>query len=103
MKLLLTILILLILADKLITYKIISGVQEKHPEADATQLEINHLYRWLFQKCGLLTGTIISFFISIAIVIFALWLLRNIAFWVFLVGYVIVVANNVVKYFTLVK
>lgn len=101
MKLWVFILVVLILADKLITYKIIEGVQQRYPQTDAYNLEVNHLYRFFFRKYGLLVGTIYSFLITLGITILALWLLQQIGFWIFLTIYAYVLANNLFKYFQL--
>lgn len=66
--------ILLIGADKTITYMNIKAVQKNFPNAPATSIEKNPVAKWCFDNLGLIGGSILMSLISFLTFFFAMWM-----------------------------
>jgi len=62
---------LFLMADKFTTYMAISQLQKNNPNYNYLSAEKNPIARWVMQKCGLLWGNIIFFFVSVPIIYIA--------------------------------
>jgi hypothetical protein len=97
--------VLLVGLDKGLTYANIKSVEKNFPGKDALSIEKNPLAKWFFQKCGVLGGTIVYFFISILTFLGAFYLLNltlknfvtnspTISLYVLTIWYAFVIGNN---------
>lgn len=98
--------VLLISADKIITVMNIKAVQKNFPTAEPYSIEKNPFARSMFQKFGLLYGTIIYGIFSLATFFFAMLILYypckwwaptnawNVAFYILCIFYAFVLMNN---------
>ena len=97
---------LLVSADKIITYYNIKAVEKNFPDVDKFSVERNPLARKFFQDFGLFWGNILYGFVSIVTFLLALALIKwtlslfgipnplSIALWVMVVLYGMAIANN---------
>ena len=91
------IMILLIACDKALTIMNIKAVQKNFPNADAVSIEKNPLAKYLFEKTGLIWGTIIMSAVSLGLFLLIAFLFassRNTIIYLFFLGYGFVIANN---------
>ena len=98
--------VMLIAADKIITVMNINAVQRNNPQINALQIEKNPIAKFSFEKMGLLWGSVVYGLFSLATFYFALLLLYypakifapenpwGIALYVLIMGYALVIANN---------
>ncbi len=98
--------ILLVSADKILTYYNIKAVEKNFPDIDKFSIEKNPLAKKFFQKYGLFWGNIIYWFVSILTFLIALSLIKwtlslfgipnslSVALWVMVILYCIAIGNN---------
>lgn len=101
-KILLLIFLIIVLLDKGLTYVNIKQVQTNFPEAvagDHFKAEKNPVAKFLFEKFGLLGGTLIYIPLSVITLFIAYYLLRSflhpsVALYIIIILYGFVIANN---------
>ena len=98
--------ILLVSADKILTYYNIKAVEKNFPDIDKFSIEKNPLAKKFFQKYGLLWGNMIYWFVSILTFLIALGLIKwslslfgisnslSVALWVMVILYFMAIGNN---------
>ena len=98
--------VILVSADKIITYYNIKAVEKNFPAIDKLQIEKNPLAKKIFQKYGLEWGSVIYWFISILTFFIALALIEwclslfkipnsfSIALWIMVIIYCAVIGSN---------
>ena len=98
--------VLLVSADKVLTYYNIKAVEKNFSEVDKFSVERNPLAKIFFQKYGLFWGNILYWFLSIITFLVALALIEwclslfgipnslSIAFWIMVILYFIAIGNN---------
>ncbi len=102
----LIILFLLILADKVLTVMNVNAVTKNFPDAiknDPYKIEKNPIAKYFFVKFGLLWGSVIMSLLSIFQMYIAYYLLNKafnsqIALWVIIMLYGLVIVNNIFFY-----
>ena len=98
--------LLLVSADKIITYYNIMAVEKNFPDIDPFSIERNPLAKKFFQNFGLLWGNILYSILSLLTFLLALALIKwtlslfgvqnslSIALWVMVILYGMAIANN---------
>ena len=98
--------LLLVSADKVITYYNIKAVEKNFPDIDKFSVEKNPLAKKFFQNFGLLGGSVLYGFVSIITFLLALALINwslslfgvpnplSIALWIMVILYSIAIGNN---------
>jgi len=98
--------VLLVSADKIITYMNIKAVERNFPKINPIQIEKNPLAKFFFQKAGLIWGSILYGIFSVGTFIFALYLFYfpakiysptnawGISLYVMMIAYSFVIMNN---------
>ncbi len=105
-KIVIIVLILLVVADKVITVVNLNAIKKNFPKVDPITAEKNPLARFFFQKFGLMWGTILYGIISIFTAFLFLFLLStflnglnvpnalSISLYVFMLFYGFILMNN---------
>lgn len=105
-KIVITILIILVVADKLITVANLNAIKKNFPKIDPLKAEKNPLARFFFQKFGLTYGTILYGIISVITTLVFILLLNwtlslfhvpnslSISLYVTMLWYGLVITNN---------
>ena len=103
--------LLLVSADKVLTYYNIKAVEKNFPDVDRLSVERNPLAKKFFQDFGLLWGSILygilslmTFFIALALIKWCLSLFYvpnslSIALWVMVILYCMAIGNNLFFFF----
>ena len=98
--------LLLVSADKVLTYYNIKAVEKNFPDIDPFSVERNPLAKKFFQNYGLFWGNVLYWFLSVltfliafALISWCLFLFKipnsiSIAFWIMVVLYCLVIGNN---------
>lgn len=104
----LLIIVILVAADKGLTYINLKLIQKNNPEINPLDAEKNPAARWAFEKFGLEGGTIIFFFITCISLLFVFFAFANAlkfvtftsqnpygyALWIITIFYFAVIGNN---------
>ena len=105
-KIVIVVLILLVVADKVITIVNLNAIKKNFPEVDPIKAEKNPLARFFFQKFGLIGGTILYGIISLLTLFLVMFLLSiflnglnvpnalSISLYVIMIIYGFVLMNN---------
>jgi len=105
-KLVFLLIVILVSADKIITYYNIQAVDKNFPDVDKFEIERNPLAKYLFKNFGLFYGNVLYWILSIATFLIALigidWTLRlfnvpnsmSISLYIMIVLYCLALGNN---------
>lgn len=98
--------VILVSADKIITYYNIKAVEKNFPDINKFDIEKNPLAKKLFISCGLLWGSLLYWLVSLLTFFIALFLIKwcltifgipnplSISLWVMVILYCAVIGNN---------
>ena len=98
--------LLMIGADKTLTYLNVKAVAKNNPDVEATKIEKNVVAKFMFDKLGMFWGSIIFGILTIPTFILAVWLFtypaslwapdnaRGVALYIVMMVYGLVLTNN---------